>query len=416
MSPPYDAGEVRYTHGMRIAYLDCVGGISGDMLLAALIGAGADARAVQGQLDHLRIRELRLEVLDAEVGGFAVKRARIAAAPEQTHRRLADIHSLIDSAPLMERVKEQSKQVFERLAEAEASVHQMPSTEVHFHEVGAMDAIADIVGVCIAIDLLQVERLFCSALPMGRGVVECAHGIIPVPAPAVVELLRGKPTYGVPVEGETVTPTGAALAVMLCDEFGNQPPMIWETVGIGAGGRAQSHPNILRVFIGEAEAQTNPTANDVMVIEANLDDMSPEWAGYLLERLFGTGALDASFTPAVMKKNRPGFVLTVLCEPSDMDRLAELIFVESTTFGLRYSRMSRVVLDRRVEVVNTAYGPISIKLGEREGRVTTAAPEFEDCRTAAENHGVPIRRVYEEAAQAERLLRQNDKPGRAGRV
>jgi uncharacterized protein (TIGR00299 family) protein len=384
-------------HIMRIAYFDCIGGIAGDMALGALIDAGAPLDELTTQLHLMAISNWELSIKPAQVGVLAAKRLCVTANDDQPSRHLGDIEKIILTANLPKRATERALKIFRLLAEAEAKVHGSTVDHVHFHEVGAVDAIVDIVGVCLALELLGIDKVYSSALPMGYGTIKSSHGLIPLPAPAVVELLKGKPTYGVNIQGETVTPTGAAIVAALAESFGSQPAMSFEAVGYGAGMRESDIPNIVRAFVGEAN--TPLAEHEVVLLETNLDDMSPEWAGFLLERLLEAGAFDAHFVPTTMKKGRPGFLLSVLCGPEKKNSLIEIILAESTSFGVRYSTLRRTCLDRRWETVETPYGTIRIKIGEHNSQILTTAPEFEDCRSAALSNNVPLRIVYDIAME-----------------
>jgi uncharacterized protein (TIGR00299 family) protein len=296
-------------------------------------------------------------------------------------------------------VRERASAIFRRLGEAEARVHDVPVEKIHFHEVGAVDAIVDSVGACIGFHMLGIEKFACSPLNVGGGTVKMAHGVLPVPAPATANLLQGKPTYSNGVQRELVTPTGAAIVAILCDSFGPQPPMSVSAIGYGAGAAdLEGQPNVLRMMIGEATEKTVLGYDEeITVIEANLDDMNPQIYGYFQEKALASGALDVFTTPVQMKKNRPGTLLTVLCQPADAQTLMTLIFAETTTFGVRTHAAQRRVLPREFVKVNTSYGEVRIKLSRVNGRVLHVAPEYDDCRKLAEEKNVPLQRVINEA-------------------
>jgi pyridinium-3,5-bisthiocarboxylic acid mononucleotide nickel chelatase len=390
---------------MRSAYLDCSSGVSGDMFLAACLDAGLDGGRLQAELAQLAVGPYEFKVQRALRGGLAGTRLEIAAPTQQPHRHLAPIEQMIESSALPPVVKERACAIFRRLGEAEATLHDQPIEKVHFHEVGAVDAILDVVGACVALELLGVEELTASPLNLGSGRVTAAHGSLPVPAPAAAELLRGLPVYSSGVEAELVTPTGAAIVSTLASGFGPLPPMKIERIGYGAGTREiPGHPNLLRLMIGERTPNLQPgvpvSGRDVVaVIEASVDDMSPELYGYLVERALAAGALDVSCAAIGMKKNRPGLEIRLLARPEQAEALADLVFAETTTLGLRISTAERRVLEREFVNVETPYGPIRIKVGRRNGRVVNAAPEFEDCRRAAVSCGVALKQVMQ-AAQA----------------
>jgi uncharacterized protein (TIGR00299 family) protein len=391
---------------MRLAYLDCSSGISGDMFLAACLDAGLSSQALQAELARLPLGPYEFKVERVLRGGLAGTHVEITAPGAQPHRHLAPIEQMIEASALPARVKERSRAIFRRLGEAEAQLHDQPIERVHFHEVGAVDAILDIVGACAAIELLGIEELAASPLNLGSGRVLAAHGSLPVPAPATAELLRGIPVYSSGLEAELVTPTGAAMVSTLATGFGPLPPMKIEQIGYGAGSRElPGHPNLLRLMIGTRGSgfgvRGSPSDHQaVAVIETTVDDMSPELYGYLVERALAAGALDISCTAVGMKKNRPGLEIRLLARPEQAEALADLVFAETTTLGLRISTAERRVLEREVVNVETPYGPIRIKVGRRGGEVVNAAPEFEDCRRAALDGGVPLKEVMEAARTA----------------
>jgi uncharacterized protein (TIGR00299 family) protein len=317
----------------------------------------------------------------------------------ERHRGLREIRKIVESSRLSRRVQARALSVFETLVQAEARVHRVAVQKVHLHEVGAVDAIVDIVGACICLEELGVERLIASPLPTGSGIIHCEHGIFPVPAPATVEILKGKPVFGGPWEGEMVTPTGAALVASLADEFGPLPPLRVAKVGYGAGARdPEDHPNLLRGFLGELD---EPAAllEKVMVIQTTIDDLNPQVYGYLMDRLFTAGALEVFFTAIQMKKNRPGTLVTVIVPDARFDEVGAQIFRETTTIGFRYQRMDRVELGREIRKVKTRFGPIRIKVSLFQGDIVQATPEYEDCRAAALKAGVALREVQRVASQ-----------------
>jgi pyridinium-3,5-bisthiocarboxylic acid mononucleotide nickel chelatase len=385
---------------MRSAYLDCSSGVSGDMFLAACLDAGLEAGQLQAELAKLTLGPYTFDVQRVKRGGLAGTHVNITAPGPQPHRHLLPIERMIKSSGLPAVVQERACSIFRRLGEAEAMLHDEPLNHVHFHEVGAVDAILDIVGACAALELLGVGELAASPLNLGSGRVNAAHGSLPVPAPATAELLRGVPVYSSGVEAELVTPTGAAIVSTLASGFGPLPPMKIGRIGYGAGSRElPGHPNLLRLMIGERTESTKPGAEAVAVIETSVDDMSPELYGYLAERALAAGALDVSCAPIGMKKSRPGLEIRVLARPEQAETLADLIFAETTTLGVRVSTAERRVLERYSVSVETPYGPIRVKVGRRNGRVLNAAPEFEDCRRAALEREVPLKDVMH-AAQA----------------
>lgn len=387
---------------MRVAYFDCFSGISGDMALGALLSAGGQEELLTEVWSALPVQNWHYQFDKVTVNGIECTDVRIISRGEQPHRHLADVLEIINGSPASARAKEWASEVFRRLAEAEASVHGTTPDRVHFHEVGAVDAIADILGVCVLLDAMGIDIVECSALPMSRGLVKAEHGVLPVPAPAVLELLKGAEV--VPddaVQGETVTPTGAALMVTLARRFGGFPRMRIERVGYGAGKkRFEARPNILRVVIGESVPDL--PVQDTVLIEVNIDDMNPEWFPVVQKNLLDAGALDVYHTPVTMKKGRPATQVSVLCEPGREIGLLELLFRETTTFGARFSRWQRLCLERRWETMQTRYGEVRVKIGMWNGREVTASPEHEDCARQAQEHGVTTKEVYLEAMQAYR--------------
>jgi len=379
---------------MRICYLDAFSGISGDMTVGALLDAGASSDAL---LDALRSLDTgaRFEVEKTARGGVAASKFRVHpdGAPAK-HRHLSHILAMIDRAPIADRAKSNASAVFRRLGEAEAGVHGVPIEKVHFHEVGAVDSISDIVGACVALDLLGVEELHVSAINVGSGTVQTEHGTLPVPAPATAALLAGKPIYARGPECELTTPTGAALTT-LATSFGPLPAMRIAAIGHGAGDRDfKQQPNVLRALIGDRTAA--PESTLVSVIEANIDDSSPQVLGYALEKLMDAGALDVSLQPLQMKKNRPGTLLRVITRPEDHERLAQIVFSETSTLGLRIQAAERRIQSRTVVEVDTPYGRIRGKVSG-DGAF---APEYDDCRAIAQRTGTPLARVLAAAQES----------------
>ncbi len=393
---------------MKIAYFDCFSGISGDMALGALLSAGAPEQILREVWNSLPIRGWSYHFERAPVNGIEATDVTIGSEEQQPHRHLSDVLEIIDQSSASARAKEWASEVFRRLAQAEATVHGTTVERVHFHEVGAVDAIADILGVCVLLDALGVGVVECSPLPMARGFVKAAHGVIPVPPPAVMELLKGIEV--IPddtVQGETVTPTGAALMATLARRFGGFPRMRIEQVGYGAGKkRFDARPNLLRVVVGEAVPEL--PVQDTVLIEVNIDDMNPEWYPAVLQKLFEAGALDVYYAPIIMKRGRPATQLSVLCEPGREITLLETLLRETTTFGARFSRWQRLCLERRWETVQTRYGEVRVKIGIWNGREMTASPEYADCAARAEEHGVTLKEVYAEAMKHYREERGND--------
>jgi pyridinium-3,5-bisthiocarboxylic acid mononucleotide nickel chelatase len=397
---------------LRTLYFDCFAGISGDMTLGALVAAGAGARELKERLALLDLPGYEIDFEKVERSGITATRALVRLTREEHHHRhLSDIRKIIEGSRLNDATKERALKIFGKLAEAEARVHDVAVEKIHFHEVGAVDAIVDVVGACIGFELLGVERFAASALHVGSGTVEMEHGRFPVPPPAVAELLRGAPIYSTDIKGELVTPTGAAIVATVCESFGRLPLMRVEATGYGAGTREyQNFPNVLRVMVGEAFERDNEEAferdnesagadEELLMLETNVDDVSPQVLGHLLERAFECGALDCFFTPVQMKKNRPGVLVSVLCRPAEREAMLELLFDETPTLGVRSHAVTRRALEREAVTVETEFGTIAVKVGRHKGRVVSATPEYEQCREAARRSGVPLR-VVQDAARA----------------
>lgn len=387
---------------MKLAYFDCFSGISGDMTLGAVVDAGCPLDALRGGLEGLQVPGWSLTSEKVWKNGMSATYVRVTTEDQSKHRGLAAILEILEKSRLSSGVRSRAANIFRKLGEAEASVHDVPLEKIHFHEVGAVDAIVDIVGACIGFEALGVESFASSALNVGGGTAKMAHGVLPVPAPATAKLLQGKPTYSNGVQKELVTPTGAAIVATLCEHFGPQPPMSVSAIGYGAGTLdLEGQPNVVRIMLGEAAEKVVPGFDEeIAVIEANLDDMNPQIYGYFLERALAGGALDVYTTPVQMKKNRPGTLLTVLCRPADANPLISLIFAETTTFGVRTYRAQRRTLPRESVNVHTAYGDVRIKLSRVNGRILHVAPEFEDCRKLAVEKNVPLQRVLSEALRS----------------
>jgi pyridinium-3,5-bisthiocarboxylic acid mononucleotide nickel chelatase len=384
---------------MKLAYFDCFSGISGDMTLGALVDAGCDAELLRVEMRNLQVPGWELSAGKVWKNGMAATHVRVKTEDQQKHRSLGAILQILGDSQLAPQVRDRASAIFQSLGEAEAHVHDVPLEKIHFHEVGAVDAIVDIVGACIGFSSLGIEKFACSALNVGGGTAKMAHGVLPVPAPATANLLRGKPTYSNGVQRELVTPTGAAIVATLCDSFGPQPAMSVSAIGYGAGtADLEGQPNVMRIMVGEtAEKVVAGFDEEIAVIEANLDDMNPQIYGYFSEKALAAGALDVYTTPVQMKKNRPGTLLTVLCKPGDTEALMSLIFAETTTFGARSYRAQRRALPRESVNVATSYGDVRIKISRVNGRILHVAPEYDDCRKLAVEKNVPLQRVISEA-------------------
>lgn len=386
---------------MTIAYFDCFSGAAGDMIVGALLDAGADPNALRRNFDRLGVGGFRIEIEKTTKQGLSATRFQVHLDPaaKQPHRHLKHITEIIRQANFAPRVTERAVRIFERLAQAEAQVHNTTIEKVHFHEVGAIDAIVDVVGACLCLEQLDPQRIYCSPIPTGNGTVKCEHGVLPVPAPATALLLLGIPLAECAETGELTTPTGAAILTTLVDEFRSLPPMRIRSIGYGAGTRDnQTRPNVLRVLLGEPIG-ASPEAEEITVLETNLDDASPQLVGYCIEKLLAEGALDAFAVPIQMKKGRPGVLLTVLADIDRVSAMERILFSETPTFGIRRRTVQRTRLPRRFEAVPTPFGDIRIKIGEAQG-LTTATPEYEDCKAAARRHGVALREVLAAAMTA----------------
>ena len=380
------------------------------MLLGALVANGVELAALESQVPRLGLAGVRLRSERVKRGVMMAERVVVEAPAQHHHRSYSSIVALLEKSPLSSWVKQQALAIFERLGRVEAAIHGCSLDEVHFHEVGAVDSIADIVGGCAAIESLGIEELHCSPLNVGGGTVRCEHGLLPVPAPATAELLKEIPVYSTGVQAELVTPTGAAIVSVLVKSFGPLPAMKMESVGYGAGANDFGEfPNVLRVFIGEAkladaglpsEALAQDGLEQLVMLEANLDDMNPQLCGFFAERAFAAGALDVFFAPVQMKKNRPGVLLSVLCRPEQRDTLMNLFFEETTTLGVRGHDVFRRALAREWVPVSTPYGEVRVKVSRQNGHVVTFSPEFEDCRRLAAEAAVPLKAVLQEATFA----------------
>jgi uncharacterized protein (TIGR00299 family) protein len=386
---------------MKTLYFDCFAGASGDMILGAMVAAGVDPDALRDQLSLLHVEGFKIDFETVDRSGLSATYARVETVHEHKHRHLSDIRRIIEESGVSDAAKDLSLRIFTRLAEAEARVHNEPIEKVHFHEVGALDAIVDVAGAAICFDLLKIDRFVCSPLHVGSGMIQMAHGRFPVPPPAVAELLRGVPFYSGDIPGELLTPTGAAIITTVCKEFGPIPRIKTDRTGYGAGTREyENFPNVLRVLVGETEAGDidGAASERLWMIETNLDDASPQIVGHVMDRVFELGALDCYFTPVQMKKNRPGVLLSVLCGPEEKEAVTKLLFLETTTLGVRSYEVERRALRRTVVKVETQYGPIDVKVAHLNGRVVNEMPEFEQCRQLAIRADVPLK-VVEEAAR-----------------
>jgi uncharacterized protein (TIGR00299 family) protein len=384
---------------MKQAYLDCSSGISGDMFMAAMIDAGLPPQKLLGEIKKISLGFYEFKRTRAVRGGLAATRVEIRGPENQPERHLADIEKLITTSTLSDKVKERALKIFRRIAEAEGKIHNQPPADVHFHEVGALDSIIDVVSACVGIDLLEITELICSSLNVGGGRVDAAHGSLPVPAPATAELLKDIPVYSSGVEEELVTPTGAAIVTTLATSFGPMPSMKVQQIGYGAGEKdIPKHPNVARLFLGESSEvfKGKPGAAGeelVSIIQADLDDMSPQLYGYFVDQALAEGALDVTCNPVQMKKNRPGIEVSIVCETAKCDDLAKLLFEQTTTIGLRIYEARRKTLEREMVEVETTYGKIHVKVAKHDGKAVNVAPEYDDCQRLATEKSVPLKQV-----------------------
>jgi hypothetical protein len=392
---------------MKCLYFDCFSGISGDMTLAALIDLGVPQKYLKEELKKLAVSGYTVRVSRTMRMGISGKRILVKTGADKSlhhNRSYKDIEAVIKRSTLKSHIKDRSLDIFYRIANAEAHIHGKKVSEIHFHEVGATDSIVDIVGSVIGIDYLRAEHFYSSSVPLGHGLIQCQHGTLPVPTPATLLLLKGAPVYESGIRSELVTPTGAAILTSLVRDFGHMPSMTILKTGYGAGTRElENMPNMLRLILGEMEGAIG--SDYVRVLEANIDDMNPEWTGYLMERLFEEGALDVSIIPVYMKKNRPGILIQVICSEQNRQILTRMIFQESTTAGVRSYRAERSVLKRRVGKLKTKFGTLRVKIFD-DGNGEQVVPEFEECRRVAIKKKIPLKDVYKEVILSARRKNQ----------
>jgi pyridinium-3,5-bisthiocarboxylic acid mononucleotide nickel chelatase len=391
---------------MKIAYFDCFSGASGDMILGSLIDAGLSPKRLREELRKLRIPTIQLKVKKVLKAGISATQVIVEGRDEKrSHRNLREILRIIQRSSVEAKVREKSEGIFKRIASVEAKIHHIPIEEVHFHELGGLDSIVDIVGSVWGLQQLGIGKIHVSKVNVGGGFVKCEHGILPVPAPATLSLMEGKPIYSSGVERELLTPTGAAILTTLGAEFGPIPPIHTEKIGYGAGRDDLSHPNILRLIIG-----TSPSTSGnekVVVIETNIDDMNPQFYDYLIEKLLTLEVLDVFITPILMKKNRPGHLLTVICHPGKVPSITEFLLRETTTLGLRWHEEERATADREILNQQTQYGKIHLKLARWKGSIVNISPEYEDCKKLALEKGIPLKDIFEEAKRLANIFQRN---------
>ena len=389
----------------KVAYFDCIAGASGDMILGALVDAGLAEDALRDRLMALRLASFELRCRKVHKSGFAATKVDVVTGDDATERRLPEITAIVEASDLSDRIKEKAVGIFRRVGEAEARIHGKPLEEVHLHELGGIDTIVDVVGTLVGLEELNVRRIVVSPLPLGSGFVTGAHGRIPLPAPATLELLKGVPVVGSDIAAELVTPTGAALLTSVASRFGSLPSMTVTAVGYGAGTRDLPIPNVLRLLVGEGASPNHVLTESMVVLQSNIDDLNPELYDHVIALLLSAGASDVYLTPLQMKKNRPGTMIGVLCRPSEADALADVLFTETTTLGIRQVAVMRRSLPRSIETVETPYGPVRVKVARLREGVVKASPEHDDCRRLAEELGVPLREVYRAAEGAAEVVR-----------
>ena len=382
---------------LRTAYFDCYSGVSGDMILGALIDLGVHEKNISKALKQIDLKGYKLQAKNVQRNGIVGTQITVVDKLKHNHshphRSFSDIKKLIEQSDLSLTVKTNSIKIFEKIAKVEARIHNTTIGKVHFHEIGGVDSIVDIVGSVWAIESLKLDKIYSSALNVGEGFVDCAHGRLPVPAPATLKLLKGIPTYSSGVKKELTTPTGAAIISFYAEKFQSMPPMTILKDGYGAGDKiVSSLPNLLRVILGEMEGEG---LEKLVMIETNIDDMNPEIYDSVMESLFKSGAIDVYFSPILMKKNRPATKISVLSESSNRETLSKILLTETSSFGVRFHEVDRIILDREVLNLKTSFGVIKIKLGRMRGKIVQASPEFEDCKKAARKNKLPVKNVYE---------------------
>jgi pyridinium-3,5-bisthiocarboxylic acid mononucleotide nickel chelatase len=390
---------------MRIAYFDCFSGISGDMIVGALLDAGLDFKELESESKKLDLGKVEIRASRIVKQNIASTRFSVIYEEQKHHRHLKDLYDLVDNTSIDQDIKEKARMVFLKIGMAEAKIHNVSLEEVHFHEIGAVDTIVDVVAALTGLKKLGIEKVYCSRLNAGSGFVTFSHGKFPVPAPATAEILKGVPIYSTDSGGELVTPTGAAIIATLADDFGDMPSMVTESIGYGAGTKEFKHPNVLRVYLGETadkgavpenKETTGNSGNGILVIETNIDDMNPQWYDHITDRLYGEGALEVFLTSIQMKKNRPGIKLTVLTEPGISKQLVKVILSETTSIGVRIRKETREILVRESKVYNTPFGEVEAKTSFYEGHPVTRKIEYDDLKRLALANGLSIKQISSE--------------------
>ncbi|MBX7169781.1 MAG: nickel pincer cofactor biosynthesis protein LarC [Pyrinomonadaceae bacterium] len=381
---------------MKILYFDCFAGASGNMILGGLVALGVDEKELVEQINLLDIADFEIEFTTADKSGISATHANVKVPHEHAHRHLHHIEKIINYSRLADSIKQRAIQIFTRLAEAEAKIHGISVQKVHFHEVGAMDAIIDVVGACIGFEMLGIEKFACSKIHVGSGFAKMAHGKFPIPPPAVAELLRGFPIYSTEIQGELCTPTGAAIISTLSESHGEINDLKIEKIGYGAGTREyKDFPNAIRLIMGQTDHRPL-TTNHLILLETNLDDTTGQVLGFVMDKAFELGALDCWFTPIQMKKNRPATMISILCEPQNREQLTELLYIETTTLGVRGREVERECLERKFVKVETQFGEIDVKIGVFNGKNINAMPEFDQLKRIAVENNIPLKVLREE--------------------
>jgi len=389
---------------MKILYFDCFSGVSGNMILGAMVDAGIDIKALKKELKKLDLHSYSLKVSKVKRKGIKGTKVDVIVDKKKHlhHTHYKDIKRLIERSKLPEKIKEDSLSIFKNIAEAEAKIHRTSVDNVHFHEVGAVDSIVDVVGTSICISLLNSDITLSSPINTGKGMVKTEHGLLPVPAPATTEMLKGFPSYSSDIEFELATPTGVGIITAMAKASNTIPVMKTNVIGYGAGSKDFSDsPNLLRIMIGEGYS---PSEQDsITVIESNIDDMNPQFYDHIMNRIFDAGALDVFLTPIIMKKNRPAVKITLLSDNDNVNKLADILLKETTSFGLRMYKTERIKLEKEIKTVKTEYGSTKVKIGKKNGKIINIAPEYEDCKRIANERGISIREVYEKVKSATRI-------------
>lgn len=380
----------------KIIYFDCFSGISGDMIIGALLDLGLDFKLFEREMKKLNFYEFSIEIKPVSKNHIAASKFNVIDKGKKVYRHPKDLYAIVDNSSFDKNIKNRAKDIFRKIAEAEAKIHGVAVEKIHFHEIGAVDTIVDVVGALVGLSLLEIEKVFCSKINVGSGFVNIAHGKYPVPAPATTEILKGAPIYSSGTEGELVTPTGAAIISELANEYGNMPQMLVAQIGYGAGSRNMEQPNVLRAFVGEDFAVDDVHAANISIIDTNIDDMNPQFYELLFERLFEAGALDVFMTNILMKKNRPATQLTVLCNHQDEQKISNIIFRETSSIGIRIRHESKKSLERENKLIDSEFGKVNIKICKLEGEIINIKPEYEDCKKIAQKTKLPLSKVYQQ--------------------